>query len=53
VRTVLLGAIFPLAAPAAVIGGAFRRGGDAVMPEGARFVVYVKEDTRVAIPVER
>ena len=53
VRTVLLGAIFPLAAPVAVIGGAFRRGGDAVMPEGARFIVYVKEDTTVAVPVER
>lgn len=52
-RTIMLGALFPPAAAIAVIGGAFRRGGDAVLPEGARFVVYVQKDTTVAVPVER
>jgi len=50
-RAVVLGALFPPAAAIGVIGGAFKRGGDAVLPEGKRFVVYVQEDTIVAVPV--
>ena len=52
-RTVMLGALFPPAAAIAVVGGAFKRGGDAVLPEGKRFVVYVQKDTVVTVPVER
>jgi hypothetical protein len=50
-RTAVLGALFPPAAAIGVIGGAFKRGGDAVLPEGKRFVVYVRKDTVVAVPV--
>lgn len=49
-RAIVLGALFPPAAAIGVIGGAFKRGGDAVLPEGMRFVVYVYRDTDVTIP---
>jgi hypothetical protein len=51
-RTAVLGALFPPAAVIGVIGGAFKRGGDAVLPEGKRFVIYVQKDTDVTIPPE-
>lgn len=51
-RAAVLGALFPPAAAIGVIGGAFKRGGDALLPEGMRFVVYVQKDTTVAVPGE-
>jgi len=45
-------ALFPPAAAIAVIGGAFKRGGDAILPQGMRFVVYVQRDSKVAVSVE-
>jgi hypothetical protein len=47
-RTAVL-ALFPPAAAIAVVGGAFKRGGDAILPEGKRFVVYVEKDTEVTV----
>ena len=52
-RAIVLGALFPPAAAIGVIGGAFKRGGDAVLPEGKRFVIYVQKDTDVTIPSGR
>jgi hypothetical protein len=52
-RAAVLGALFPPAAAIGVIGGAFKRGGDAVLPEGKRFVIYVQKDTDVTVPAER
>jgi hypothetical protein len=52
-RTAMLGVLFPPAAAIGVIGGAFKRGGDAVVPEGKRFVIYVQKDTDVTVPAER
>lgn len=52
-HAIVLGALFPPAAPIAVFGGAFKRGGDAVLPEGKRFVIYVQKDTDVTVPIER
>lgn len=52
-HAIVLGALFPPAAAIGVIGGAFKRGGDAVLPEGKRFVVYVNKDTDVTIPAGR
>ena len=52
-RAAVLGALFPPAAAIGVIGGAFKRGGDAVLPEGKRFVIYVQKDTDVIVPTER
>ena len=51
-RAIVLGALVPPAAPIGVIAGAFKRGGDAVLPEGKRFVIYVQKDTEVTIPAE-
>jgi len=45
-----LGVLFPPAAAIAVIGGAFKRGEDAILPEGKRFVVYIQKDTEVSVP---
>src|SRR6266853_3165617 len=48
-RTVVLGALmaplFPIA-PLALMSG-FRRGEDAILPQGKRFVVFVQADTRI------
>ena len=52
-HAIVLGALFPPAAAIGVIGGAFKRGGDAVLPEGKRFVVYVYKDTEVTVSTER
>ena len=52
-RAIVLGALFPPAAAIGVIGGAFKRGGDAVLPEGKRFVIYVQKDTDVTVPTQR
>lgn len=52
-RAIVLGALVPPAAAIGVIAGAFKRGGDAVLPEGTRFVIYVQKDTEVAVPPDR
>ena len=52
-HAIVLGALFPPAAAIGVIGGAFKRGGDAVLPEGKRFVIYVDKDTDVTVPTEQ
>jgi hypothetical protein len=52
-RALVLGALFPPAAAIGVIGGAFKRGGDAVLPEGKRFVIYIARDTDMTVPAER
>src|SRR5687768_13739091 len=49
-RAILLGALFPPGAVIGVVGGAFKRGGDAVLPEGKRFVIYVQRDADVRVP---
>ena len=54
-KTILLGAlmapVFPIA-PLALMSG-FKRGENAVLPEGKRFVVFVQSDTVVKVPAER
>jgi hypothetical protein len=51
-HAIVLGALFPPAAAIGVIGGAFKRGGDAVLPEGKRFMIYVHKDTDVTVTTE-
>jgi len=48
-RTAMMSVFFPLA-PLAVIGGAFKRGEDAILPQGKRFVVYVQKEVTVSVP---
>jgi hypothetical protein len=48
-RAAMMSVFFPLA-PIAIIGGAFKRGEDAVLPQGKRFVVYVQKETVVSVP---
>lgn len=54
-KTVVMGALliplFPIA-PLALMGG-FKRGENAVVPQGKRFVAYVQTDTVIRLPVER
>jgi hypothetical protein len=51
-RTIVFGALlFPIS-PLALMSG-FRRGDDAVLPQGKRFVVFVQSNTIVKIPVEQ
>lgn len=53
-RTVVIGALLAptiVGAPLALMHG-FRRGEQAVLPEGKRFVVYVQKDTIIRIPNE-
>jgi hypothetical protein len=38
-----------IAAPLALMSG-FRRGDNAVLPEGKRFIVYVQKDTSISAP---
>ncbi len=51
-KTVMMSVFWPLA-PLAVISGAFKRGEDAILPEGKRFIVYVPKETSVSVTVER
>ena len=46
-RTIIAAAIFPPLAPLALMNG-FRRGENAVLPEGKRFVVVIRNDSSVA-----
>ena len=54
-KTIVLGALmaplFPIA-PLALMSG-FKRGDDAVLPQGKRFVVFVRNDTVVKVPADR
>jgi len=54
-KTILLGALmaplFPIA-PLALMSG-FKRGDDAVLPQGKRFVVFVRNDTVVKVSADR
>ena len=52
-RAIVLGVLVPPAAAIGVIAGAFKRGGDAVLPEGKRFVIYVNKDTEVTVSTEQ
>lgn len=51
-KTIMMSVFWPLA-PLAVISGAFKRGEDAILPEGMRFIVYVPKETNVSVTVER
>ena len=51
-KTIIMSVFWPLA-PVAVISGAFKRGEDAILPEGKRFIVYVQRDAVVKVEVER
>lgn len=51
-KTIIMSVFWPLA-PLAVISGAFKRGEDAILPEGKRFIVYVQKETNVSVTVER
>lgn len=48
-KTVIAAAIFPPLAPLALIHG-FKRGENAVLPEGKRFVVAVRNEASVSVP---
>ena len=54
-KTIVLGAllapVFPIA-PLALMSG-FKRGEDAVLPAGKRFVVFVQKDTVLKVPTDR
>jgi hypothetical protein len=51
-KTIVFGALlFPIS-PLALMSG-FKRGENAVLPQGKRFVVFVQTDTTVRLPVER
>ena len=53
-RTIVMGALLAptiVGAPLALMHG-FKRGGQAVLPEGKRLVVYVQKDTIIRIPNE-
>lgn len=51
-KAIVFGALlFPIS-PLALMSG-FKRGEDAILPQGKRFVVYVANDTRVRVPAER
>ena len=47
-QMIIMGALMPLVAPLALTAG-FRRGENAVLPEGKRFIVFVKSDTVVHV----
>jgi hypothetical protein len=46
---IVLGGLLWMAAPLVLMHG-FKRGENAVLPEGKRFVVYVQRDTIVKLP---
>ncbi|MEK6334335.1 MAG: hypothetical protein AABM67_05245 [Acidobacteriota bacterium] len=51
-RTIVFGALLFPVSPLALMSG-FKRGDDAVLPQGKRFVVFVQTKTIVKLPVER
>jgi len=48
-KAAIMSAIFFPLAPVAIISGAFKRGEDAILPQGKRFVVYVQKETVVSL----
>ena len=52
-RAVIMSAVFFPLAPVAIIGGAFKHGEDAILPQGKRFVVYVQKEVSVSVPEQR
>lgn len=52
-RAAIMSAVFFPLAPVAIIGGAFKRGEDAILPQGKRFIVYVQKETIVSVTAER
>jgi len=52
-RAAIMSAVFFPLAPIAIIGGAFKRGEDAILPQGKRFVVYVQKEVSVSVPEQR
>lgn len=50
--TIVFGALLWPIAPIVLMNG-FKRGENAVLPQGKRFVVFVASDTTITIPVER
>ena len=52
-HAIIIGALLPPVGAIAVVAGAFKRGGDAILPEGKRFVIYVDKDTDVTVRPER
>jgi len=51
-RMIVFGALLWPIAPVVLING-FKRGENAVLPEGKRFIVFVKSDTPVKVRIER
>ena len=49
---IVFGSLMWVIAPVVLLHG-FKRGENALLPEGKRFIVFVKQDTVVKIPVER
>ena len=49
-QMIVMGSLMWAIAPVALISG-FRRGENAVLPEGKRFIVYVAKETNIAVPV--
>jgi hypothetical protein len=49
---IVFGSLMWVIAPVVLLHG-FKRGENAVLPEGKRFIVFVKQDTLVKVPVER
>jgi hypothetical protein len=47
-KTIVAAAIFPPLAPLALMQG-FRRGENAVLPEGKRFIVVVRKETGMTV----
>jgi hypothetical protein len=52
-RAVIMSAVFFPLAPVAIIGGAFKHGEDAILPQGKRFVVYVQKEVSVSVPEQQ
>jgi hypothetical protein len=51
-RMIVFGALMWPIAPLMLVQG-FKRGENAVLPEGKRYIVLVTKDTTVNIPIER
>jgi hypothetical protein len=49
---IVFGSLMWVVAPLVLMHG-FKRGENALIPEGKRFIVYVKSDTQVKVPIER
>jgi hypothetical protein len=52
-KAAIMSAVFFPLAPVAIIGGAFKHGEDAILPQGKRIVVYVQKEVSVSVPEQR